>query len=310
MNPLFKDFEGAPWLIHNETPPSKETAAAIEKMLAEEAKYPMAPGNELEFLDDSTPANITREDIKTSTGRQLYFFTPKNLPATEKRIIYYIHGGAFMRGNGKFCRFNAIHQVRHLGLPVCACEHKYIPEFRYPEHLNDVVNGWDYLVDDLKIDPANISVIGESSGGTLAMALCVRLQKQGRTMPRNMILLSGYLDMTLAGESYTKNFGVDPLFSFDLHPFPLMYADENMLNDPEVSPMYSDMKDFPPICFTVDDTEVFLSDSLKAADKLHKQGIKTKAMITHGFIHVFLFEAPDMPESVAMFKAIKDFISN
>jgi acetyl esterase/lipase len=308
MNPLFKDFEGAPWLIRNEMPPSKETAAAIDKMMAEEAKYPMAPGSELDFLDDSTPLDMTREDIKTPTGRQLYFFKPKNPASTEKRMIYYIHGGAFMRGNGKWCRFNAINQVRHLGLPVCACEYRYIPEFRYPEHLNDVVNGWDYLVDDLKIDPGDITVTGESAGGTYSMALCVRLQRQGRKMPRNMALLSCYLDMTLLGESYTKNFGIDPVFTADLHPFPLMYADENQLNDPEVSPIYSDMKGFPPAIFTVDDTEVFLSDSLRAADKLHKLGIKTKAITTHGFVHVFLFEVPDVPESVTIFKTIKEFI--
>jgi acetyl esterase/lipase len=87
-----------------------------------------------------------------------------------------------------------------------------------------------------------------------------------------------------------------------------MYADENQLTDPEVSPIYSDMKGFPPAIFAVDDTEVFLSDSLRAADKLHRLGIKTKAIVSHGFVHVFAFETPGVPESLALFKAIREFV--
>jgi acetyl esterase/lipase len=87
-----------------------------------------------------------------------------------------------------------------------------------------------------------------------------------------------------------------------------MYADENQLSHPEVSPIYSDMKGFPPTFFTVDDTEVFLSDSLIAADRLHKLGIRTRAFITHGFVHVFAFEVPDAPEAQSLFQAIRKFI--
>jgi hypothetical protein len=80
-----------------------------------------------------------------------------------------------------------------------------------------------------------------------------------------------------------------------------------MVYDPEVSPIYGDFRDFPETIFFADDTEVFVSDALIAADKLHRLGIRVEAFITHGLTHCYGIEMPDLPESQVFYGRIRKF---
>ncbi|MDR1574130.1 MAG: alpha/beta hydrolase [Clostridiales Family XIII bacterium] len=308
LHELFKDYEGAPWLTHIESDPSPEAQKAIPELLELMKDYPIAPGNELSFLDDSTPDGVTRTDIDAPHGLHLYHYEPRDKDPAEDRIIFYVHGGGFMRGNEYWCRFNAILQVKNLGLPVYACEYRYIPEHKYPKSLDDVEWAWNHLVNDLGLDPKKILITGESAGGTYETALMLRLKKQGRALPAGCVCISGFLDFASESPSYTLNNGIDPMFSLDFKSMiPLYLDDASMVYEPEVSPKYADFTGFPETIFFADDTEVFVSDALIAADKLHKLGIRTEAHITHGLTHVYAFELPELPESHACYRLIREF---
>jgi acetyl esterase/lipase len=210
---LFKDYEGTTWLTHIESDPSLEARKRMPELMKEMEAYPMAPGNELDFLDDNAPPGVTREDIDAPHGLHMYHYEPKDKNPAEERTIYYVHGGGFMRGNEYWCRTNAILQVKHIGLPVYACEYRYIPEHKYPKAIDDVEWGWNYLVNDLGLDPKKIIITGESAGGTYEMSLMMRLKRQGRELPAGCICISGMLDISTESPSYTLNNGIDPIFS-------------------------------------------------------------------------------------------------
>jgi acetyl esterase/lipase len=252
---------------------------------------------------------MTLEDIKTPGGRQIWLYKPKGY--TGKKIFYYIHGGAFMRGNGPWCRSIAIGLVKHWGIPVAACEYRYTPEFKYPSALDDVEDCYNYLLNELHYSPKDIFMGGESAGGTYTMALCARLRRQGRELPSALINWSAYLDLSLEGESYTKNIGVDPIFTMSLEPsIPFYLEDLSLRKDPEVSPVYSDFTDYPPTYFAVDETEIFLSDALTVSDKMHKLGIPVKAYITNGLVHVYQCEDQFLKESIDLYNDIKKFLED
>jgi len=318
MNPLFEKYKDKPWLTHTETEPSKETTDWIPKLIEYGKQYPMAPGSELEWLDDATPDNITKKEISLPTGFLMYKYALKD-PAqksdpeqdsNQARVIYYIHGGGFMRGNTNWCRSNALRQVENFGLPTYACTYRYTPAFKYPAALDDVEAGYNYLVNDLGILPENIVVTGESAGGTLMLALCARLRRQGRELPSKLIVMSGYLDFTLQGESYRYNLGKDIMFTMDLSPTVAFYTDKtgDALKDPEISPIYSDFTGYPPTFFVADDTEVFVSDALAGADRMDQAGVPVNVHITHGLWHCFQFETPDIEESKILYKEMKAWL--
>ncbi|MDR3337368.1 MAG: alpha/beta hydrolase [Treponema sp.] len=310
MNPLFEDYKDKPWLIHTETEPSQKTKNCIPRLLELSEKYPIAPGNELDYFDDTTPDTMIREDITTAGGVILYKYTPKNLDPGEKRVIYYIHGGGFMRGNTNWCRANAICHVRNFGLPAYAATYRYTPEFKYPAGLEDAEDGYHYMVNKQGHDPSDIIVTGDSAGATYMFALCGRLKRQGKKLPGRLISMSGFLDFTFKGASYKYNLGKDIMFTAPLDESVHFYTDEPDATNPDISPIYMDFTGLPPAFFTADDTEVFVSDALTAADKMDKAGIPVKAHIMHGLWHDFLFETPEIEESKLIYKELSAWLNS
>ena len=53
---------------------------------------------------------------------------------------------------------------------------------------------------------------GDSAGGGLALALVMYLKDRGEPLPRGIIAMSPWTDMTASGESYQTNYEKDPLF--------------------------------------------------------------------------------------------------
>lgn len=305
-NPVLDGFEGASWLTHDTAEILPETHKAIEAFRIEAAKYPFKPGIEVGYPDDRTPENMSREDFQLSHGNNLYLYTPDEVAPEEKRVVLYVHGGGFIRGNGKWCRANGISQARYFHLPVYCNEYRCAPEYKYPAGLDDTEEAWDYLVNTRGIKPENIIVSGESAGGTFAMALTNRLKQKGRELPCMLILLSPVLNLAQDGVSHTYNLGKDQAFD-SLLDF-TVYSGDADLTDPDVSPIHADYKGFPPTFFFADDTEVFVSDTLTSAQRLDQLGIRTKAYLTHGMFHVFPFELPNIAESKRVYAAMVDFI--
>ena len=142
------------------------------------------------------------------------------------------------------------------------------------------------------------------------MALTVRLKSAGRKLPRCLVAFSAFLDMALTGKSYEQNKDTDPMFAgTSMKDIVELYTDFTNLEYPEISPMYADFSEFPPTFLTSDDNEVFVSDALKTAEMLDSCGVFVQCYITHDLIHAFEFEVPDAPESIALFKKIKQFIN-
>lgn len=305
-NPVLKGYESASWLIHDTAGILPETRQAIEKFRMEAAKYPFMPGIEVGYPKDDTPEEMTREEFRLPHGNNLYLYTPKGVPTGEKRVVLYIHGGGFIRGNGKWCRANAISQARYFNLPVYCNEYRYAPEHPYPAGLDDTEDAWNFLINSRGLEPAHIILSGESAGGTFAMALTNRLKQSAKTLPCMQILLSPVLNLAQDSESHRYNLGRDQAFD-SLLDF-TMYTGGADMTAPDVSPIHANYEGFPPTFFFADDTEVFVSDTLLSAQRLDQLAIRTKVYLTHGMFHVFPFELPDIEESKRVYAAMSEFI--
>ena len=133
----------------------------------------------------------------------------------------------------------------------------------------------------------------------LALALVMYLRDHRLPLPGGMILMSPWADLTCGGESYDSNYELDPLFGNTresmLYDSP--YIGEEDPKNPYLSPVFGNFRGLPPMLFQVGSLEMLLSDSLTAAEKAGKAGVRRRISVYEGMFHVFQMSMDLFPES-------------
>nr|XP_028576927.1 arylacetamide deacetylase-like 3 [Podarcis muralis] len=144
-------------------------------------------------------------------------YWPKTSPAGNRRGIIYLHGGAGLfgsiRASERVCRSFA-----HLSdSVVVSVRFRLAPEHPYPVPFLDCCTAAIHFLKNAKeyrVDPSCIAIVGESSGGTFAAAVCQELvTRENLPSLRGQVLIYPFLqtgDFYLP--SYQQNQAVPPLF--------------------------------------------------------------------------------------------------
>ena len=122
--------------------------------------------------------------------------------------------------------------------------------------------------------------------------------------------MSPWTDLLQSGESYVLNFNNDPLFgkTKDSLIYNRDYVGENDPKNPYISPLYGNLKGFPPMLIQVGSYEMLLSDSIGIARKAQKAGVNVKLSIYEGMFHEFQMALSMIPESKKAWDEVEAFI--
>jgi len=223
--------------------------------------------------------------------------------------ILQLHGGAYVSGYSDMYRRSAIRYHRvSCGTDVVSLDYRLAPDHPFPAALEDAVEAYGRLVRD-GYPPERIIVVGDSAGGGLALALCMRLRETGIPLPKAVVTLSAWTDLAAEGESYLRNFTLDPLLGAGTKPLDVRaYAGEHPLKDPLISPAYGDFAGFPPLMMHVGSFEMLESDTLTVARRASAAGVDVSVSIYRGMFHVFQLAFGLIPEANKAWREIGDFI--
>lgn len=201
------------------------------------------------------------------------------IPGDERRqgVILYLHGGGYVCGDLEYAKgFGAVLAVQ-CGVRVFCAAYRLAPEHRYPAALEDALDSYQYLLTK-GYDPAHITLCGESAGGGLCYALCMKLRETGLPLPGGIIAFSPWTDLTASGASYETNRENDPSMAIQtLQFFAESYADD--LRDPLVSPLFGDLTGMPPSALFVGGDEIMLSDAEDLHARLTDAGCKSRLTV-------------------------------
>jgi acetyl esterase len=107
-------------------------------------------------------------------------------------LLYLIHGGGWVYGDLEshdgVCRY----LTEQAGIRVLAVDYRRAPEHPYPAALDDCFAAYRWLREhagDLGADPNRIAVGGDSAGGNLSIAVCLRAREEGLPQPAAQILV-------------------------------------------------------------------------------------------------------------------------
>ena len=234
---------------------------------------PLAHGCSVESLDLS---GIPSEKI-----------TPSG--AAPGKALLYLHGGGHVIGSLKSHRHLVSRLAVAAGVAAFHIDYRLAPEHPYPAALEDALKVYKQIL-ATGIAPEDMVVGGESAGGNLATALLLKVREDGLPQPAGLYLLSPWLDMTTAGESYQKIGARDPIITREGIE---MVSAAYLGGKPDnafTSPVRADLAGLPPVLIQVGSEEVLLSDSLTFANRAAMAGVEVK-------LHVW----PEMPHAWPLF---------
>ena len=138
--------------------------------------------------------------IHPEMQKKMKQMTVKYSHTKTKKVIYYIHGGCYISGlTYNYRNFCAPFCDLSEGTEIVLLDYKLSPDYIYPVQLNEALDLWNELTEHRHINPGNIILGGDSSGGNLVLALMLHLRDRKREMPNSAFLLSPWTDMTASG---------------------------------------------------------------------------------------------------------------
>ncbi len=225
-----------------------------------------------------------------------------------ERVILYLHGGGYCicsldTHRGLAARLAMASQARAL-----APAYRLAPENPFPAALEDALASYHWLLRQ-GIPPEKIAIGGDSAGGGLTLATTLRLREEGTPLPAALFLISPWTDLTFSGESIQTRKLVDPIFSVNgdfIYTSP--YIGKDSPTNPLISPIFGDLRGFPPTLIHVGNDEILLDDSTRLEGKLKEAGSKVQLKIWDQMWHVFQAFAPWVPEAQTSINEIGEFI--
>jgi acetyl esterase/lipase len=172
-------------------------------------------------------------------------------------------------------------------MDVLSFDYRLAPEYPYPAALQDAVKAWNYLM-LLGYGARDVIVAGDSAGGNLALSLVFKLKEEERLLPRGLVLLSPWTDLTSSGKSHETRKELDPVLDEAyLERMIQNYAPSENLENPMISPLFGDFSGFPKTYIQAGDNEILLSDAVSLQKKMSRDGVSAKIDIYKGMWHVF-----------------------
>ena len=224
-----------------------------------------------------------------------------------KRVILYLHGGAFFMGSPASYRNRAMRLSYRCDAEVFVPAYRLAPEHPYPAALDDALEAWS-LVSQLR-PGAPLVVAGDSAGGGLSLSLLVRLRDLGLTMPSGSVLLSPWTDLTVSGSSVDSNHGKDLWFTRrHLETWARYYVGSADGHSPCVSPVFADLSRLPPLLLLVGEDELLLDDAVRVADAARGGGTAATVLIGKRMQHDWPLTLPWLEESRMAWNAIRTFV--
>ncbi|MCA9041583.1 MAG: alpha/beta hydrolase [Planctomycetaceae bacterium] len=230
-----------------------------------------------------------------------------------RSAITYFHGGGWVTGN--------LDAYDHLCCATChraesiviSVQYRCAPEHPFPLPLDDVytatawvaahLGGWDIPSDKL-------IVMGDSAGGNLAAAVCLKARESGEPEVGYQILIYPITDYNLQTVSYRENAEGYMLTRDSMAWFWEQYVPEELdRHDPLVSPLRADdLKDLPPAYILTCEFDPLRDEGIAYGRKLQEQGVPVQFVHCPGMIHGFFRRVDIFDLSLEKVQEIADLI--
>ncbi|GAB0113566.1 alpha/beta hydrolase [Acidisoma sp. C75] len=253
-----------------------QTRAAFDRMCAAFAR-PM-------------PAGLHRADgVLHAAGpdrtlRVRSYTTPDAVPG---RVMLYFHGGGFVLGSLDSHDSICADLAAGGEVGVIALDYRLAPEHPFPAALDDAEAAYEDLIGSHQ----HVILGGDSAGGALVVALCLRLRAKRRPMPWAQLLIYPMLHPDSRRAMGTPKaeaplFTSQAAFNYMRH---YLGREPVAITDPEIMPLAThDFATLPPAAIFAADIDPLSQDAHDYAAALATSGVPHSLHPGLGLVHGFL----------------------
>jgi len=281
-------------------PATPEAAAEARKAFDEGPLFTLAaPSPRAEERDIPGPAGPLAVRI----------FRPRG---AARGAMLHIHGGGWVVGRAAMNDPANERRADELGLAIVSVDYRLAPEHPYPAGPDDCEAAALWLAQNAQaefgVDPSRILVGGESAGGHLSAVTALRMLHRHGFRFCGANLVYGLYDLS----------GVPSHSAFDdrnviLNSISIDWFTECFVpaatprRDPDVSPLYADLRGAPPALFTVGTLDPLLDHTLFLYPRWIAAGNQAEIQIFPGAPHGF--DAFPVPEGKQATERIDAFLA-
>lgn len=218
-------------------------------------------------------------------------------PGKTDRVLINLHGGGFTSDSGSFLESIPIASLT--GTRVVAVEYRLAPQFPFPAAVEDSVAVYREMLKSHS--PKKIAIYGTSAGAILTAQTAVQLRKAGTPLPAALGFFSGFADFARSGDSrniYSVRGFLD--FKAPTGTPTSAYVGTHNLADPVLSPIYADLKGFPPTLCMTGTRDSLLSGTADFHRALLRAGVDARLIVFDALPHAhwYSFHLPESKEAL------------
>lgn len=263
-------------------------------------------------LDETPPAPSPTPFIGRAVARQetagMPVYVWNSQTRHNQRVILFLHGGFYAYSPLIWHYLAADNISRQAEARTVFPIIPKLPQDNIDTVFPKIVALYKELLEYVH-DSSQISIIGDSAGSTLALGLADYLAENKLPQPKDLILMSPWVDSTLSNPDLENFDDYDPILSiFALQRFGREWAASRFnLEDPRVSPIFSkNFKQMGRISIFAGTHEIFYPEAVRLHEKLVEEGVVHTFVVGEKMNHVYPIYL--VPEGRAALRQIVDII--
>jgi acetyl esterase/lipase len=242
-------------------------------------------------------------------GVRVYRVKPQAIaPENRKRLLVHVHGGAYVFFGGEAAAAEAVLMANFGKIEVVSVDYRRPPDFPFPAALDDALAVWKEIARSR--DTKTLGLFGTSTGGGMTLAMVLKLKELKMPLPGAIMAGTPWSDLTKTGDTYYTNELVDNVLGSNdglLEAAAKLYAGEHDLKEPLLSPVYGDLRGFPPAILLSGTRDLFLSNTVRVHQRLMQEGGVAELLVFEGQSHGQYASAPDAPETAVAWNEVSKF---
>lgn len=247
---------------------------------AAEMRKPYPPGLQVDDFDIAA-----ERPPRTIPARR---YRPSGPDACPGVTVLYLHGGGFILGGLDSHDDACAGFCAESGVEIVAIHYRLAPEHSHPAQGDDADAAFLHLVALGRM----VIVAGDSAGGNLAAALCLRRKTRGGPMPVGQVLIYPGLGGDATRGSYIENAEAPMLTTNEGgYYFKIRTGGRSRdeISDPEIMPLKApDVSGLPPAYVVTADIDPIRDDGRDWASRLRSAGIeahwRNEPQLVHGYL--------------------------